>query len=654
MDTFESNPTDYTVAASPYDGGGTGTVARETGAGNYMQGSSSIKLVCPEGTTLRVNRHFATDQDWSTFSGGASSDSDFFTVRVKCSNPDWLDGFQVIVDVNGAEGKDYFYTPGKIVPGVKYESQAQRKATNAKTSMIYDMTIAMTSKSEVVTQEAISLEYLPYTTSDWAVFKVPKGDFTRQGDTASKGWNTVHQLSFIVWASKDTGGSNLDVYLDDAKIIGAAGDEEGLNGDYYFCAGYYNSTRDEYFEVSTETGPVEFVQQNVNVAGVPASFNAQADKYIVWVRAANGSLWYQLAQYSAGAAAADVNCSTEWMLSQPELTEQAGIYPLPKQLPSGQIRTRSTSNNSVPPAGDYITFHQGKLFVFHDDKVYHSKPGQPWAVPEDFYLRQATNSDPFTAAYSDGATLICHTKSRDMVYVNPGEYDAGFVYMGYLSPGVSTRGCVAPHSVDSGIYVSSQGVCSFDGSTSALLTKAKLHPTFRAISSKTTLHGAVYEDMYLLVNPGGNSIVMERVGDALRFIEWRFTGTARCCCVDRQTNRLYIGTDTGIYYYDTGSYKDSEGSFTLTALTKKFEIGGEAEDTPVERFMLDANAGGNSTVISVLVDGVSHGTKTVSGTTRTESEGFMDMGAIGSFVQLSISATVSSGSPVKVYAIEVD
>jgi hypothetical protein len=226
--------------------------------------------------------------------------------------------------------------------------------------------------------------------------------------------------------------------------------------------------------------------------------------------------------------------------------------------------------------------------------------------------------------------------------------------MGYLSPGVSTRGCVAPHSVDSGIYVSSQGVCSFDGSTSALLTKAKLHPTFRAISSKTTLHGAVYEDMYLLVNPGGNSIVMERVGDALRFIEWRFTGTARCCCVDRQTNRLYIGTDTGIYYYDTGSYKDSEGSFTLTALTKKFEIGGEAEDTPVERFMLDANAGGNSTVISVLVDGVSHGTKTVSGTTRTESEGFMDMGAIGSFVQFSISATVSSGSPVKVYAIEVD
>jgi hypothetical protein len=51
---------------------------------------------------------------------------------------------------------------------------------------------------------------------------------------------------------------------------------------------------------------------------------------------------------------------------------------------------------------------------------------------------------------------------------------------------------------------------------------------------------------------------------------------------------------------------------------------------------------------------VSHGTKTVSGTTRTESEGFMDMGAIGSFVQFSISATVSSGSPVKVYAIEVD
>jgi hypothetical protein len=646
-DAFNDAVVQYTIAASPYNGGGTGTVTRE--AVLMIEGTACLKLTCPEGKTLRADRTFGADQDWSQFTGGASSDSDFFTFRVKCNNADYLDGIQVIIDINSAAaGKDFFYTPGKIVPGIKYESKTERR--------YYGRGMAMEKKpvvQEVVTQESISLEYLPATTSEWAVFTVPKGDLTRQGTTEAKGWNTVKKMSFVVWASKDTGGSDLIVYIDDGKIIGAAGGETGLNGDYYFCAGYYNSTRNEYYEVSEETDAVTFITQNAYVANVPATFNAQADKYIVWCRAADDSFWYQLGQFNAAAAATSVNISAESLLDQPELSEQAGIYPMPKQLSSGQTVTRDATNNSVPPVGDFIVFHQGKLFVLHDDKIYHSKPGQPWAVPVDFYLQQATTSDPFTAAYSDGSSLIVHTKARDFIYISPGEYDNGYLYMGHLDSGKRVRGCIAPHSVHSGIYASAQGLANFDGTNSTLLTKGKVHPTFRAISSKSTLHGVVYEDLYLLVNPGGNSLVMELVGNVFRFYQWAFTSTARCCCIDAQVNRLYIGTDTGIYYYNPDVNSDSGGSFTFSATSRKFEYAEENKDAPVERFMVDCNTGGNTLTASILIDGVSHGTESITNLAKTEEEGFMDLGALGSFAQVVLTGTVSQDAPIRVYAIEV-
>ena len=651
IDDFETNPVNWAIAAAPYNGGTNGAVARETGAGNFMEQSTSIKLTCSEGSDLRIDKTtFGTDQDWSQFSGGDSSDSDYLSVWVKINNPEYMDGFQILVDINGGTWTDYFYSPPKLKPGVGYESRTARWTGRYITKKVGFINITL---PEWVTDSTFSEVYLPSAADEFVLFKIPKGDMERSGVTANKGWDTVRKVSVIVWGNQNTGGNDLEVYLDDAAILGAEGVNSGLSGGWYFCSGYYNSTRDEYYEVSQEAGPVILATNNVTYSAVPATFpDAQADRYIIWARQESMDVWFQLVSVEEGTTTDDVNHDLDSLVLQPELTEQAGIFPLPKQLASGKIITRATSNNSVPPVGDYIIMHRGKLFILSDDKIYHSKPGQPWAIPTNFFLRSGSTSDNFQAAYSDGATLIVHTRGKDYVYVNPGEYDAGFLYMGYLAEGRNVVGCVAPHSADHGIFCSTQGISTFDGQVSHTFSD-RIRPTYRAISDKTALHACVYESSYILVDPGGDIMVMEKMGESLRFFQWSTISTARCCVVDGRTGRLYIGTDTGIYYYNTSTQRDSEGNFTVTAHSKKFEYGGVDRDMPLERWGVEANTGGNDVAVSFLVDGVSHGSGTVNSTVQSESEGFMDLGAVGSKVQLRIVGTVSENSLIKVYAVEV-
>jgi len=254
--------------------------------------------------------------------------------------------------------------------------------------------------------------------------------------------------------------------------------------------------------------------------------------------------------------------------------------------------------------------------------------------------------------YSDGSDLLAYSSDREFVYLNAGEYDQAGFYLGYLWTPTINYGCISPHTIDAGICCAGRGVSLFSGQTPQIYSDI-IRPTYRDISSKTALHAALYEDMYVIINPNGNSIVFQQYRDSVRAWQWSFASTARCVAVDKRANVLYIGTDTGIYKYDPTVHKDSEGAISVTAYMKEFEYAPETEDLGIERYMVLCNTGSNSLNWDMYIDQISRATGTFSNSSKTEEEGFTSLGAQGSFVQPRFTATVSSGSPIKIYRVEV-
>ncbi len=664
LDNFEPDGTEdplgvedatgeWAIASSPLDGGTNGAIAHD--AGTAIEDTNSLKVTISENSMIRITRVFKTSQNWAEFTSGASdsTEDDYITFYVYVENADHLRYFQVIVDVDDGDFDTNFYKSGKVIQDATVQSILTTKYGLRLGGFAY----AALSYAEVGKNSSTFTDFqnpvFPRQSASWVMFKLPKGDFTKEGTDSTKNWSTVKALGFVIWSGADTGSADLVLYIDDGRMRGAASINGGFYGRYYFCAGYYNSTRAEYYEFSAESAAVDCNVNSVAVSAIPATFpDDQASHYAVFARKEDWANWFRVGLVAEGTTTLTTSYNDIAVFNNPELTEQAGVYPLPKALPSGAIKTRNNSNNTKPPVPDFIAMHRGKMVMVKDNLIYHSKPGQPWACPTDNWIQASSTSDPIQGLYSDGTNLTVHSRAKDFNYINAGDYDASGLYMGYLAEGRRSVGCASPHSIASGYFASPFGISVFDGQDGVTLSD-KVKPTYRAISSKTTLHGVVYEGIYLLINPGGNSIVMEMLGGSYRFYEWAFTGTARCCCVDALTNTLYIGTDTGIYKYDRSTYVDSEGSFSFLAYLKDVEYADVDEDAPKERLTVKANPGGNALSVSVEVDGVEHGTGSSTATTKVEVEDFMDLGAQGSNVQVKLSGTVSKAAPIRVYAVEV-
>ncbi len=660
LDNFEADADDdpaggnWTIAASPLDGGTNGAIAHD--AGTAIEDTESLKVTVSENSMIRITRVFTASQNWAEFTSGEgdSTEDDYITFQVYVENADHLRYFQVIVDVDDGDFDTNFYKTGKVIQDATVQSILTTKYGLRLGGFAY----AALSYTEVGKNSSTFTDFqnpvFPRQSAAWVMFKMPKGDFTKEGTDSTKNWSTVKALGFVIWSGADTDDSDLVLYIDNGRMRGAASIDGGFYGRYYFCAGYTHPTRDEYYEFSAESTVVDCNVNSVTVSAIPATFpDAQASHYAIFARKEDWANWFRVGLVAEGTTTLTTSYNDIAVFNNPELTEQAGVYPLPKALPSGAIKTRNNSNNTKPPVPDFITMHRGKMVMVVDNLIYHTKPGQPWACPTDNWIQASSTSDPIQGLYSDGANLTAHSRAKDFNYINVGDYSTSGMYMGYLAKGKRSVGCSSPHSIDSGIFASPFGISTFDGQ-SGLSLSDRVKPTYRDISSKTTLHGVVYEDMYLLINPGGNSIVMERVGNGTRFYEWAFISTARCCCVDALTNTLYIGTDTGIYKYDRSTYKDSEGSFTFTAWSKMFAFDDEEDrDKPLERATIRANTGGNTLSHDFEVDGTSVLADSFSNTAKAEKELHLAISAVGSFVQVKLSGTVSKDAPIRIYQVEI-
>jgi hypothetical protein len=524
----------------------------------------------------------------------------------------------------------WFHGP-KVKPGEVYQSNKIREVGT---------------DTELLSEGGMELMYLPEAPGEWVQCRIPKEDFE---NASGASWSEISSMLITIRSEADTSGASLVLYIDDI----AHPNSTGLYGKFHFVGGYYNSDRDEYFGVSEESDAQLLDLEGVVVSNVSATYDSQADQYKLWARREDWTNWYLLGTIDRGTTEQALSAEADTFIFNDELISTTGIYPA-NMVINGVAYTRLGSNNLPPPVGTNIVMHRNKMFIATSDgKLYHSKPDAPYAVPAGHYIIATSDADPITGFYSDGMDLTAFSRTREFSYLQAGEYDQINVYAGmFIESRDFKRGCVSPHSIADGILASSQGICYWDGQRSKLISR-QIMPTYRAISSKTSLHAAVWEDIYLLVNPGGSSIVCEKTEDGIRFYLWTFSSTARCCAVDRFTNRLYVGTDTGIYYYDTSKYIDTEGAFTMTARLKEFEYAPEDRDAALERFTIHSNTGGNGVVVNVLVDGVVHGTGSANTTSRGETELFTDLGSVGSYVQPRISGSVNSGSPVKVYGIEI-
>jgi len=678
LETFDVTPVEFTKAVAPYDGGTGGVITRDTTT--KYSGTSSIRVELASDMAMHLTKTYAGDQDWSTFAVGLSSQYDWITLKLKCFCLEQIGAVGIVVDCNGGTSTDIMTSLGIINPNQMYESKSKTTipvmiSTGSGTSTIPGSTV-------LPTTGALTVAYWPVTGNEWSTWAFPKCDFTRVGNTLNKGWNTIKTLKIIVYGKPVktgegyAGTSRSAIWIDAMSLEGAGGADTGLMGTFAFCAEWYNSATEEYFEVSDESAFVSFNNTQIKISAQPltAAYPQQANTWLLWARAEADDHWYlmkSITKASATSVTATLSMGIQTLIMQDELGERAGISPMPRTLPDGTIRAPGTSNNSPPPQCDTLCVHRGKMFYGKNDRIYHSKAGMPTAVPPDSWISATSLSDPIVGFYSDGNNLQVFSQTSNYNYIFAGEYQTNWVYMGYLAKGRVTAGCVNQHTISQGIHCSSQGIAIFDGVESRILSN-KVKPNYYAIRgiltsyAKEYMQAVVFDNLYIITNPyySMRCLVMDQQDGLTRFFEWKFKKDVHCCMVDTRKDTLYLGMNNGIYLYDTAwssdqKYPSGRNRIKITAITKNHEFAAEDKDSPVERFMVHTSTGGATLKVEIKIDGVTHGVGRLA-TTRlsssgygTEKEGLMDIGAFGSFVQCSMAATVAATFPLKIYAIEV-
>ena len=324
------------------------------------------------------------------------------------------------------------------------------------------------------------------------------------------------------------------------------------------------------------------------------------------------------------------------------------------------------SDHNRPPAGSY-TFgpaYDGTCFILKDNYLYYSKPKQPEYWPALYYVEVSPIQFPLQTGLIHNGQIFVFSK-KDVYYVQ-GTGDQTFLpFKRDAKTGAqSIRGAVSV--TGRGIYhTGPDGIYLFSSGSDTKITEQTLEPIFRGATTEgipgvATMSGSwlFNHSNYLYFgyragteNYPANILVMNLDTNKLAYYIYNDGSNVQVSSIttDLANDRILIGDSTGfVREIESASYTDDSGTaISFDVKSKDFTLQTRAHFPRWVKYDVDASASGSVTG-TLLLDGASHQTHTITGTRDTKRR-LVGTGN-GSRAAIQISGT----GPTSIYLTEFE
>lgn len=543
-------------------GGWTGVSATLANEATIKQeGTNSMRMTVVASTVGTASK--ALTPDLSIFGAGETSpDEDYIAVWVRVDNPSNLEYLQIQFDISGGAFATDFYTrtifaSAEIPPATQFITQQAGIGSLAQFNrneqlFIRDADgelIPVTDTTQIL--DSLGQVSISVAQGAWVKLRIAKASFQKMGSSA----NTWANVAAVRLTAKTNSRGTVIVYWDDLKIIGGGG---GLLGDYKYHVTFRNTvtnSRSNSNPTAVEVTAVE--RQNVSLAALPISGDAQVDQREIWRTVGNGTLFFRI-------GTVDDNSTLTFT------DNVADYYGLDSAAGAVVMENLELQLDNDPPVSTYErTFgpFASRVWWCADTatgakgRVYYSPANRAEAVQG--FLQVTNDDDPTQVGiiWNDAAYVFTEGKLFQIVGT-----DEPFIPREvYGVPGTIQPDTVkgSPYGI---IYQANDGVRIFDGATSRLASFEDISVLFQGESAGgiAAFEGVVADygnDEYYISDTVATLALNLRSGG------WREVGI--------EANALYHEQDSRLMIVSSGSkvmILEDENVLTDDGATVSFDV----------------------------------------------------------------------------------
>jgi hypothetical protein len=590
--------------------------------GTKSDKTTYIELVT-SATTGRgtITKTFSSATDYTAYDGGATgADTDLFQFHFLVTEPQLLEGFQVLVDVNSGDfTTDYYvYKWNRDAANIAASAYFAPPPTYEQFSAIFEAAAASTSiaqqyESVMAAYEDMLAQYeaqrpagikSDLSSSEFNIMGIARSAFARVGATTGKNWSTVKAIRLTVsgTTSITTGFKTIALY---------GGTKRPITGTYRYkyvfvrnASGYYAKS-----QPSAASSIIDLKNQSVAVV-VPEAALTAMDTQVnqIWVYRTGGLLnnWYRVA-------------------TSTDVTHPVSIADEMSDVEAMIINEKLEVNNGLPP-DDVIGIegmHYDRIFALTSDGyLYPSRKLNPDSFDSGQVIRVCGSDETPYWVTKLGQELYIGT-SKDIYRLSGtgAELDDGTIDFTKIPLGIGTAPISAATAKEGNslCYLASDGWRAFTGLASEPLrgatdllwrgyTRHGVSPI--NISSATArFRGAISKGVLTSIVPEGSSTTSSTVlyrYDFNRQRHYRHSYASSWRSLYREPDGTLIAGDSAGYVWilDTGTQDDS------TDIAVVVWTGVDDNDQPYNRkdpmmHRVRCDTGGDELTVALHLDGSS-------------------------------------------------
>jgi hypothetical protein len=653
-------------AANQLDGSGRGVKSKAVST-KHKEGTKSLLVRSYNNTTAYPNNGMASiamdyytlrnnaELDLTTFTGGAdSTDEDFISFWIRMKEAKYWDYFQLDFSCGSSDFDGVVYSK-KFVPveGLatgtavsagdlsEYTTEDAERHWVIQTSKGRKNTIAIIPKvaarigkkaeQEDIAEKFSSLE-IYQVDGVWQQVKIAKKLFDRTGDSSEPyDWENVRAIRF-------TGVSNNLLvspyfWLDDLKLGGGV----GMQGTYQYNVTFRNSTTGHRSNGGDDVAVIDDVRrESVTLSNVPVSTDAQVDQREIWRTIGGGTLFWLCDRI-------DNNTATTFTdtVSDPDQNFSADATVLTAtELPL----------DNAPPYDSFTdcVYHNGAAFWLDSTdgrkgNVHYSPVNRTESMKG--YVRVTNDDDPLQRLFLWSGNLHVISESGIFRISGSDPYAASRVF-GCPGTTAAETVTISPMGV---FYEADQNVVFFNGMRSVPAKPEAISGLFRGeaseeLTSFTGVVAAAGKDE-CFISDGSQTLAFNWTDGT-----WRDFGIGFDALHYSKDSKQLFGTYSGATYEveDEGVYTDGGAAIAFSFQPETLLLD-EEKEVLIQHIHIDADPGGQTLTVTILIDGASTALGTISDAARTTNTI-----AIGRYGQrVAVRLTGSLTAQVEVFGVEI-
>lgn len=333
------------------------------------------------------------------------------------------------------------------------------------------------------------------------------------------------------------------------------------DGTYTYVYTYYNSAKGIESQPSPVSKEIDTVNATISIAGLVGSSDPQVDKIRIY-RVGGDLTSFSLVSTISNGVTTYVDSVVDTDIPGDDMV--------------------ATDFRQALSGTQYLVEAYGVLFGAVGDKVYYTPPGVPTAWPATYFIDFPTT---ITGLQPISAGVLVFTRYK--TYIIAGLSHATFTKRVFSSD----QGCLSAYSIqevrNTIIWVSSDGICTVDGSRAVVLSKNMLNKIVL-----DTVSSAVHDEVYYALQSDSTILAYD----------FRFNTIVKNLSLGN--SRLVVGSDT-LYGYYSGTYKQLFVGITKESFTFKSAELSEGALTTRKKYKSVFIKSTGTITVEVFITGVS-------------------------------------------------